>query len=171
MSDDNFITISLTRGQVALVDFIDSDLANMKWQANFIPHYSEGGKYTAVHGFKHNGKTGQLRMNRVIMERILDRPLLRNEFVDHINLNPLDNRRSNLRIANRSQNATNSGRHKNNTSGFKGVTYSKRERKWQSSIIFNGKTKWLGYFISPELAYQAYCEAAKELHGEFARLK
>lgn len=171
MSEDKYTTIPLTRGQVAIVDEIDADLGAFKWQANFIPHYSDGGKYTAVRGVRDNGKPKQLRMNRVVMERVLNRPLLRSEFVDHENLNPLDNRRSNLRLANRSQNGTNSARHKNNTSGYKGVAYSKREHKWQASITHNGKMKWLGYFPTSELAYEAYCKAAKELHGEFARLK
>ena len=87
--------------------------------------------------------------------------------IDHINVARGDNRFSNLREATRSENLRNRGAQKNNTSGFKGVSWQKSSRKWDARINIHGKVVHLGYFDDPEDAYQAYCQAAKELHGEF----
>jgi hypothetical protein len=43
-------------------------------------------------------------------------------------------------------------------------------RKWRAEIRLNKKGKFLGYFDDIELGYQAYCAAAVEHHGEFARI-
>ena len=87
--------------------------------------------------------------------------------VDHINGNKADNRKKNLRLASRNQNRYNCPIQKNNTSGFKGV--SPRGNKWRALIYSNGKRYFLGDFPTPELAHMAYCKAAAELHGDFAR--
>lgn len=89
---------------------------------------------------------------------------------DHENCNTLDNRRRNLRIATNSQNGANRERLSNNTSGYKGVSWDKRRRKWHAYIYFNKKQIHLGFFDTAEQAYEAYCAAAIRLHGEFARL-
>ncbi len=72
----------------------------------------------------------------------------------------------NLRLTTRSQNTHNSRVPRNNTSGFKGVTFHKRDKKWRAQIILNGMTKQLGCFLTPEAAYIAYCTASREYHGE-----
>jgi len=90
--------------------------------------------------------------------------------VDHVNRNGLDNLLANLRLADCSQNAWNQGRNSINTSGFKGVSWDKKEHKWKARIAARGRRYFLGYFDSKEAAYAAYCEKAKELHGEFANL-
>lgn len=96
--------------------------------------------------------------------------------IDHINGNGLDNRLSNLRLATRAQNAHNSLPCKGSASGLKGAFLDRtaerlgRPSKWKSSIMHNGVLHHLGYFRTPEDAHAAYCEAAKRLHGEFARL-
>jgi len=92
------------------------------------------------------------------------------EQVDHINHNTLDNRKPELRLCTKSQNQHNVGKRQDNTSGFKGVTWHKRDQKWQARIMKSGKDKHLGNFDTPELAYEAYCRAAAELHGQFARV-
>ena len=89
--------------------------------------------------------------------------------VDHINHDKLDNRKCNLRICTRSENLCNKVLSDKNTSGYKGVCYSKDKKKWQAVIGKSNKSTYLGYFNTPEEAYAAYCKAAKELHGEFAR--
>jgi hypothetical protein len=89
--------------------------------------------------------------------------------VDHRNREGLDNRKSNLRLATRSQNNCNR-KQKKGTSKYRGVCYNKRTKKWRAYISFNGIYKSLGYFENEEEAGRAYDEAAKELHGEFASL-
>lgn len=90
--------------------------------------------------------------------------------LDHINGIPGDNRIVNLRAASPSQNSCNQRRQSNNSSGFKGVSWYKRDGKWKAHITYRGKGFHLGYFDTAEEAYAAYCAKAKELHGEFARL-
>lgn len=89
--------------------------------------------------------------------------------VDHINCDPVDNRIINLRSASRSQNERNKRLRADNKSGFKGVSWYARDEKWQATIRIHGKSRGLGYYGSPEAAHEAYCRAAAELHGEFAR--
>lgn len=95
--------------------------------------------------------------------------LSRSEEVDHINLNKDDNRLENLRKASHGQNRYNMRRQKNNTSGYKGVSYRPKERKWQAYIYHNRKCVHLGTFSTPEEAHAAYCIAAEQYAGEFAR--
>ena len=90
--------------------------------------------------------------------------------VDHIDCNKLNNLRSNLRLCTKSQNQHNRAKQKNNTSGYKGVHLQKRTGKYRAQIKLHGKRKILGLFSTPELAYAAYCSAAVQLHGDFARL-
>lgn len=90
--------------------------------------------------------------------------------VDHINGDPLDNRRQNLRFATRSEQNMNKGVPSNNTSGFKGVSLCKRDQRWQAYIHINGRKKALGYHGTPEAAAKAYDKAAIKLYGEFANL-
>lgn len=89
--------------------------------------------------------------------------------VDHINGNPLDNRRSNLRITDKRGNAQNSAKHKDASSYFKGVTWDKSRRKWMVQIVIDGVRTHLGRFAIEEDAARAYDEAAKQHFGEFAR--
>jgi len=90
--------------------------------------------------------------------------------IDHINLDKSDNRIYNLREATPHQNSSNSPRKSNNTSGYKGVQFKKQNMKWQAIIQHKRKVKHLGFFNDPESAYEAYCKAAKEIHGEYARV-
>lgn len=89
--------------------------------------------------------------------------------LDHIDGNRANNRIANLRIATTAQNAANSRAHRDNRSGFKGVSWSKVAKRWIAQISRAGQYRYLGYFDTPEEAHAAYCEAARELHGEFAR--
>jgi hypothetical protein len=88
--------------------------------------------------------------------------------VDHVNGNGLDNRRENLRLCNDSQNQANRIHLTKNTSGYRGVTWNKKSKKWQAGIKAT-KSIHLGLFNSPEDAARAYDAKAIELFGEFAR--
>lgn len=90
---------------------------------------------------------------------------------DHINRNGLDNRRSNLRSATRSQNATNYKR--NPKSGYRGVYFSVAKLKYKRYLCViqvKGKSKFIGNFKDKLGAATAYDKAAIKYHGEFAVL-
>ena len=89
--------------------------------------------------------------------------------IDHINGNPSDNRLDNLRDATYSENLANRRMHKRNPYGLKGVCYDKRRKRYFASICCNFKSKFLGYYDTPELAHEAYKVAAAENFGKFAR--
>lgn len=90
-------------------------------------------------------------------------------YIDHIDGDKTNNSIENLREAMQYQNLQNSGKRSNNTSGYKGVFFQKQNKRWCSAIGYQNKKIHLGSFDTPELAHQAYCDAAKSLHGNFAR--
>lgn len=87
--------------------------------------------------------------------------------VDHANGDGLDCRRSNLRVASHAENVRNA-RSRKGTSKFKGVSFSKGG--WRAALRVNYKTVHLGRFETEEEAAVAHDEAARRLHGAFARL-
>ena len=89
------------------------------------------------------------------------------ELIDHKNGDGTDNRIENLRVATPSQNQWNKRKPKNNKSGFKGVSWNIRAKKWQVFIRVNGKNKALGQYVDIEKAAKAYEDFAKKHHGEF----
>ena len=90
--------------------------------------------------------------------------------VDHVDGNPHNNKIQNLRLATFHQNQCNQKRRTDNTSGLKGVTWDKSRGKWVGQIHVKGKHIFLGRHETKEEAYAAYCEAARRLHEDFARL-
>lgn len=89
---------------------------------------------------------------------------------DHRNTNKLDNRKGNLRPCNNSQNLQHRGLQRNNTSGYKGVSFDGRYNRWEAHIWAAGKRYWLGWHRDKADAARAYNEAALYYHGEFAVL-
>lgn len=87
--------------------------------------------------------------------------------VDHINRDPLDNRRSNLRLATKAQNAMNAGMWRHNNSGHKGVCRWKNG-KWRAYIMVNQKSIWLGVHQNIEDAIRARKDGEMKYFGEFA---
>lgn len=148
-------TIPLTRGIVALVDDDDFERLNKhKW-------FSDSFGYAVRRMTIGKKKQIVIRMHREIFVEIDA-----NTHVDHINGNPSDNRRANLRACTHAQNCKNRGKGKNNTTGFKGVSFE--QGAWVAKIMKDGKSFYLGRHESPEHAYEMYCLAADMLHGEFA---
>lgn len=152
--------IPLTRGLVALIDDEDyEELSQFSW-------YATGRGYAwrvlpKVPGKKWYSRMG---MHRQIMG--LDPSDVR--VVDHIDRNPLNNQRSNIRICTEAENYLNRKVLVTNTSGFKGVSWHKQYKKWRAQIQVNCKKTVIGFYDSPEDAHAAYCVAAKKMHGEFA---
>jgi len=91
------------------------------------------------------------------------------EGIDHKDGNPLNDRWENLRLANQSQNSANRRIASNNTSGFKGVSWSKTNQKWFAYVYVNGQRIGCGHFDDPEEAARVRNAKATLLHGEFAR--
>jgi len=90
------------------------------------------------------------------------------QFIDHINRDSTDNRFSNLREASYAENNRNRSIGKDNTSGYKGVSYHKHNKKYRAEIRVNNISKHLGYFSNPADAHAAYIQAANIYHKEFA---
>jgi hypothetical protein len=108
-----------------------------------------------------NGKTSTKFLHNFIL------PPKRGFIVDHINRNKLDNRRCNLRYVTYSQNNMNSSMQKNNTSGYRGVCWHKKAKKWACFIKLNKKRIHIGLFSNIEEAARAYKNKATELFGDY----
>jgi hypothetical protein len=146
-------------GYDVLIDDEDFDkIKPLKWYRSY------SGKRKLVYfisvGTRPNRKT--IRLHRFIINAPNGKE------VDHINSDTLDNRKINLRICTRDQNACNRRKNLNNTSGYKGVYFE--NGRWRAMIGTNGKLKSLGKFGSKEEAHKAYCEASKRYHGEFGNI-
>lgn len=90
--------------------------------------------------------------------------------IDHRDTVKSHNWWDNLREATASQNRQNRGMNRNNTSGYKGVTFCKLTGRWAAAIGYNGKNHHLGRYDTPEEAYAIYCAEAKTHHREFINL-
>ena len=127
--------------------------ARAKWYA----HIPAGTKHYAMSGDRRKS------IHRVVM----DNP--EGMDVDHINGNPLDNRKENLRICTRAQNSQNKKLRADSKSGYKGV-YERSNGRFQAYIgdpDKHGRNIKLGCYDTPEEAARARDKKAKELHGEF----
>jgi len=159
-----FRRIPLTQGKYAIVDVEDYEkLAKYKWYLSNNSRCS----YALRTIRWENGKNGR---TNILMHRLILEPP-EGKIIDHINHNSLDNRKANLRFVTTAQNAWNarkrSGKH---TSKYKGVSFHKRDRIWQTKICCKGKDIFLGNFEDEKAAAIAYDEKAKELFGQYAVL-
>ena len=157
-----FRRIPLTQGQYAIVDPDDYPrLAKYKWRIC----RTRGKNVTYA---ERSIRLPSGKYSRILMHRqLIDVP--EGYVIDHINGTGQDNRRANLRLATIAQNAWNSKK-RNPHSGYKGVWFARDKGLWRAAIWHNNKRVHLGYFNSPRQAANAYDEAAKKYHGEFACL-
>lgn len=139
-----------------LVDESDMEmLAAYRWR--FVGRYIASTKRGA-------SKETTLLLHRVIMNAP------KGVEVDHINGNPFDNRRCNLRFATRMQNEQNARKiSKPCTSRYKGIYWNKRKKRWHAQIRVNRVRVHLGMFKDEEVAARKYDEAARRYFGEYAR--
>lgn len=171
MADDDVIRIPLRArdGSVrawAIVDREDADLAELRWSVD-----REGYARRTTLGADTPSGHGVERLHRSVLARAIDRPLNRQEQCDHISGDRLDNRRVNLRVATLGQNAVN--RTARGESLYLGVNRSRNN--WRAQIVplgsgRRGRQLFLGRFATEEDAARAYDRAAREYHGEYARL-
>jgi hypothetical protein len=143
----------------ALVDDEDFEYLNQwKW-------YYDSSGYACRRFYYKDKKSRIIGMHRVIMGDP------KGKLIDHINMNGLDNRKSNLRICGKRENSINGSIKSNNTSGYKGVHKNNRgSYPWRVNLKANGKQVFAGYFYDVKEAAKAYNEKALELYGEYARL-
>jgi hypothetical protein len=149
--------IILTQGKVAIVDDDDYDYL-MQWKWHIL-----SGRYAGTN-MKINGKSKSIYLHRFIMKVSKDMQ------VDHIDNNKLNNVKTNLRICTHTQNMINRPVYSNSKSGFKGVIFYDKLKKYIARINFNNKEYYLGCYIDPKDAARAYNEAAQKYHTEFAHL-
>lgn len=88
--------------------------------------------------------------------------------IDHIDRNGQNNRFTNLRLADRTQNVVNRKRRRDNSSGFKGV-YVTPGGRFTAHYTVKGRAHYLGTFDTPEEAFDARNLHAAKQYGEFYR--
>ena len=151
--------IQLTKGKVALVDDEDFEYLNQwKWCAS-----KNGVGFCAVRSIIIDGK----RTTRPIHQFIMGSAL-----INHIDGDELNCQKYNMRKCTKHQNNLNKRPHRNSSSKFKGVFWSKygNNFRWRVRIMYNRKTHNLGYFEDEIEAAKVYDQKARELFGEFAWL-
>ena len=106
----------------------------------------------------------QRKVHRIVMG-VVDNTSIE---VDHINGDPSDNRKCNLRICTHSENLKNQKKNSRNTSGYNGVGYDKNKKRWCAEIIVNGK-RYRKRFKTKEEAITKRKEWEQLYFGEFNR--
>lgn len=157
---DDYIEIILTQDQSTKISKDDFDkVRTYKWYAL----KRRKGYWACAHSLLPDGTKKNISLHRFLLEPDED------HVVDHINMDPLDNRRENIRIATRSQNQMNRRVSSNSTTGYKGVSVDSRSGKFRAAISINRKPIHLGLFPTAEEAAEAYAEASRKYHGEYGR--
>lgn len=154
--------LPLTQGKIALVDSEDYEwLSQWKWYAS-----QRGYTYYALRSSWFNKYPHPVFMHREIMN------LKKGDgtICDHRNRNGLHNYKENLRIVSHSTSMCNRKRNRNNTSGYKGVSWNKNAQKWIVHIGINGKDKYCGLFVDIETAAIKYDLEAIKYFGNDAVL-
>lgn len=155
---DGTVRIELAPGVFTFVDATDAPgLMDRKWR-----RHSDG--YAVTGGGSRSG----IPWSRLHRELI---GAERGQLVDHINRDPLDNRRANLRITTASGNSRNRGIRGKNATGYKGVN---RVRHPSGTVRFVARygsppnRVTVGWFDTAEDAAHAYDQAITEAYGEYA---
>ncbi len=157
--EGNVAYLTLTKGYVAMIDAADVPLVGM-W--NWTAKVTETNVYA-----KRNDCSVKPSRSIYLHRAILSAPAEME--VDHRDGDGLNNCRSNLRMATRTQNSCNVKRRASNSSGYKGACWDKRRSAWVAHIRVNGVQTHLGRFDTAEAAHQAYVDASARMHGEFGR--
>ena len=81
--------------------------------------------------------------------------------IDHIDGDRSNNRIANLRDVSPAENSRNLSLKAKNTSGYQGVTFYKKTKRWMARIRIDGKQNHIGFYDTPEAAHAAYARAAE----------
>lgn len=156
VTDNSSVYIYLNKSNnPAIIDLDDYDkVKDFYWDVN-------DGNYVYTRKTK-NRKTIRIFLHRLIMPIFDD-----NLFIDHINGNPLDNRKCNLRVVTIQQNCCNRKKQINNTTGHTGVTMNRG--KFLAFLTQNHKNIHLGYYDNLEDAVKAREDAEIRYFGEYRR--
>lgn len=146
-------TIQLTKGFVAKVD--DEDY---HWLSTFGKWTAEPRKLTCYAKIRRNHKT--VYMHQLIAQA---------NGADHKDGDGLNNQRSNLRLADSSQQHFNQRIRSDNTTGHKGVSFYKRTSQYVVNIRAYGKNHHFGYYDTLDEAAKVAYQNRQRLHGEFCR--
>jgi hypothetical protein len=104
-------------------------------------------------------------MHRLIFDRYKEKSL----YVDHIDGNPLNNQKNNLRYATNQQNQWNSKLKKNNTSGHRGVSWDRQNKKWIAQAMHNRKLIKIGRYAKLADAVQARQNWSEKIYGDYLK--
>lgn len=155
--------IPLTGGGEAIVDCEDYEkLIRWKWRRNLYG-YAYRRKFVGYYDNKFNklGYKASKYANVMMHRAIMNAP--DGVEIDHINRNPCDNRKTNLRFANRSLNNRNRKLYAKSKSGYTGVTWDKSRKLWRACMKVSGQSRELGRFANLEDAIAARKLAEKEI--------
>lgn len=157
--------LKLSNGGYALIDRVDLDrIKHLKWSRGWMGKNYVGANIPKRFSCRDDGIWDKIILHRFI----INAP--KGFHVDHINGNPLDNRRKNLRVCTPAQNQFNSRKKSKATSKFKGVSWFKRDGCWRAYISKDWKQIHIGYFRNEISAAKAYNRIAKNIFGKFAFL-
>lgn len=131
-------------------------------------HVGSMAGYTGIKGYVLIGIDGVDYKAHVLAWFYVNKKLP-NGKIDHIDTDRSNNKISNLRCATNQQNNANKKKQKNNTSGYKGVSWHKKAKKWSSTIRYSRTNIHLGLFTDPLKVYEVYLFFSKAAFGEFAR--
>mgnify|MGYP000844096894 CR=1 FL=1 len=161
--DSNVALVELEREKIVKVDACEIDrITKFSW----IARNSKGKFYAcALDRPKRKGGRYVILMHRLLLG--LDIASRDSRFIDHINGDSLDNRRSNLRVATEQQNHWNYPKTHLGHPLFKGVR--RHGNRWKAYICLDNKYRHIGSFVTDIEAAKAYDKAAIELFGEFAK--
>jgi len=164
MNDETYwdaVCLLLPNSQHTIIDSTDFEVVS---RHRWFSVRNDGGKRRDI---RRNCGPRKKKKTVLLPRFLLDAP--KGKLVDHINNNPVDNRRKNLRLCTSKQNSRNRRKLFPTGSKYKGVNPDKRSGKFRAFIYVNNCQMYLGTFQTEIQAALTYNEAAHKFHGEFAR--
>jgi hypothetical protein len=149
-------TLPLTQGYVAIIDDEDYERASKySWHA----HHTANGVYARAYQLGSGLKNRKL----IYLHHLIAGRPPAGMVTDHINRNPLDNTRGNLRHVSYSDSLGNQSLRSDSTSGYRGVSWHAQDKLWRAQLTYKYRKVFDGLFHTPEEASAAYEAARKKL--------